>query len=282
VERIARRGVKRSPPFRMPRRCPACGTGAEASGPLTCCPNRFGCPAQLTGRLVHFASPEALDIEGLGEETVRQLVERELVREPADLYGLEPDDLEGLPHFGHKSAQKLVRAIGGSRHSPLRRLLVGLGIPGVGPAVARRLADRFPDLSGLMAATASELAGVPGIGSVLAAQIHSFLADRRNRRAIDRLIERGVRPIRGTRQAGRLAGRRFVFTGTLDRYTRKQAERLVESLGGSVSSTVSGRTDFVIVGADPGQKLDDAREHNVKQLTEKAFLTLVRRAGGEV
>jgi DNA ligase (NAD+) len=280
VERIIRRGERRRSPFRMPVRCPSCGTAVVRSGPLTLCPNRLGCPAQLIGRLVHFASSGALDIEGLGPETATELVHRGLVRTPADLFRLTPAALRRLPGFAERSAAKLANAIRARRSVPLPKLLHALAIPGVGSATARDLAARFPSLDALARARPAELERVPGIGTASAAAIAGFFADRHNRRAIAALRRAGVRaaPLRPIR--GPLSGKTVVFTGGLGRFDRDRAGALVESLGGRVGSSVSARTDFVVVGETPGSKLDDARRLGIPTLDEAAFLALVGRAGG--
>ena len=281
VERIPRRGERRRGPFRMPARCPSCRTAVVRSGPLTLCPNRLGCPAQLVGRLVHFASSGALDIEGLGPETAAELVRRGLVRTPADLFRLGPADLRQLPGFAERSAAKLAEAIRARRSVPLPRLLNALAIPGVGPATARDLATRFPSLDALARSGAGELARVPGIGTTSAAAIAGFFADRHNRRAIAALRRAGVRTSApSAARGGPLSGRSFVFTGGLKRLDRAHAGALVESLGGRVGASVSARTDFVVVGETPGGKLADARRLGIGTLDEPGFLALVRGAGG--
>jgi DNA ligase (NAD+) len=282
VERIPRRGERRRGPFRMPARCPSCGTAVVRSGPLALCPNRLGCPAQLVGRLIHFASSGALDIEGLGPETATELVRRGLVRTPADLFGLAPADLHRLPGFAERSAAKLAEAIHARRSVPLPRLLNALAIPGVGPATARDLATRFSSLDALARARASDLARVPGIGQRSAAAITGFFADRYNRRAIAALKNAGVRASASRVARGPFSGKSFVFTGGLQRFDRDRAQALVESLGGRVSSSVSARTDFVVVGEASGTKLADARRLGIPTLDEAGFLALVRRAGGSL
>ena len=282
VERIPRRGERRRVPFRMPARCPSCGTGVVRSGPLTLCPNRLGCPAQLVGRLVHFASSGALDIEGLGPETAAELVRRGLVRTPADLFRLTPADLRRLPGFAERSAAKLAAAIRARRAVPLPRLLNALAIPGVGPATARVLAGRFPSLDALARAGAGDLERVPGIGAASASAIAGFFSDRHNRRAVAALRSAGVRPAAAAAGRGSLSGKTFVFTGGLERLDRPRAGALVESLGGRVGSSVTARTDVVVVGETPGSKLEQAHRLGIRTLDEPGFLALVRQAGGAI
>ena len=283
VERIPEPRRKREPPFKMPPKCPACGSQVVERGPYTICPNRFACPAQLKGRLKHFASKRALDIEGLGEETVSALVDRKLVCDLADLFRLKKDDLLRLEGFGERSAAKLVDAIQKSRRVELGRFLYALGIPEVGAAVARDLAQHFRNLESLTKANREELQKVSGIGPTMSDAICEFFRDKRNQRAIDALLEAGLEIIE-TKTARRqpLKGKTFVFTGSLDRFSRSEAEKLVESLGGRATSSVSRQTDYVVVGSEPGDKLDQAKAQGLKTLSENRFLDLLREAGADV
>jgi DNA ligase (NAD+) len=283
VERIPEPERKREPTFKMPSKCPACGSRVADRGPYTICPNRFACPAQLKGRLKHFASKRALDIEGLGEETVSALVDRKLVRDLADLFHLEKSDLLRLEGFAERSAAKLVDAIQKSRRVDLGRFLYGLGIPEVGAAVARDLAQHFRNLESLKKAHREEFQKVSGIGPTMSAAICEFFQDKRNQRAIDALLEAGLEIIETkTAQRQPLKEKTFVFTGSLERFSRNEAEKLVESLGGQATSSVSGQTDYVVVGAEPGSKLDQAKAQGLKTLSEARFLDLLREAGTKV
>jgi DNA ligase (NAD+) len=284
TERIPERGRKRRSPFRMSARCPSCGTQVVRRGPFTQCPNRWSCPAQMTGRIAHFASPDALDIQGLGGETAQALVEKGQVRNLADLFRLEREDLLELPGFAERSANKLVKAIQGKKRMELHRFLYALGIPGVGATVARDLAQHFGSLRYFLDADRPALEEVSGIGPKMAREIHGFTAEGRNRRAIDAILEQGVKVTGVTRERvrGKLQGQRFVFTGGLERFSRAQAKRLVESLGGRVSSSVSGDTNYVVVGTEPGEKLDQARRLGVRLLSEDQFLRALRRAGADL
>jgi len=283
AERIAGPRRKREPPFKMPSKCPACGSQVVERGPYTICPNRFACPAQLKGRLKHFASKRALDIEGLGEETVSALVDRKLVRNLADLFRLKKDDLLRLEGFAERSATKLVDAIQQSRRVELGRFLYALGIPEVGAAVARDLAQHFRNLEGVRGADREELEKVSGIGPRMSDAICEFFRDKRNQHAIDALLEAGLEIIETKRPQRRpLKGKTFVFTGSLDRFSRSEAEKLVESVGGQATSSVSGRTDYVVVGSEPGSKLDRAKFEGVNILSENRFLDLLREAGADV
>ena len=283
VERIPDPRRKREPPFKMPAKCPACGSQVVERGPYTICPNRFACPAQLRGRLKHFASKRALDIEGLGEETVSAIVDRKLVRNLADLFRLKKDDLLRLEGFAERSATKLVDAIQNSRRVELGRFLYALGIPEVGAAVARDLAQHFRNLESLRRANRDELEKVSGIGPRMSDTICEFFRDKRNQHAIDALLEAGLEIIETKRRPRQpLKGKTFVFTGSLDRFSRSEAEKLVESLGGQATSSVSGQTDYVVVGSEAGKKSEQAKSQGVKTLSETRFLDLLREAGADV
>lgn len=281
VERLPSR-KRRTRRYRVPHTCPACGSAVVQEGALARCPNPFGCPAQLRARLTHFASREAFDIPGIGPETSRTLVDRGLVRSPADLFRLDPAELALLPHFGDTAARKLVRAIHARRSIDFERFLIALGIPGVGPATARALTREFGTLDALRSAAIDQIAAVEGIGESGAAGIHGFFADRHNHRVIDDLLEAGVHVARSRRTAGPLHDRRFVFTGGLDHLTRDRAAREVRELDGTVQSGVTRDTDYVVVGAAPGAKLDEARRLHRPILDESDFLRLLRRHGAEL
>lgn len=283
VERIDEPDEVRGEAFRMPDRCPACDTEVIEDGPRTVCPNRFGCSAQLKGRIVHFGARNALDIEGLGEETAALLVDRGLVRELADLFDLEPSSLIGLPGFAQKSATNLVEGIARRKQVELRRFLHGLGIPEVGVTVARDLALHFRSFDEIRAADAEALVAVPGIGPVMSEAIRAFLTTPANALAIDHILDRGLEPIPPEAPAEtELAGRKFVFTGGLARLTRSNAKKLVESAGARAVSSVSSETDWVVAGSDAGSKYDKAVELGLAVLSEDEFIELLERAGIEV
>ncbi len=276
VERIEEPERERPEPYRMPERCPNCDSLLVVRGPFTVCPNRFECTAQLKGRIVHFGSRHALDIEGLGEETARLLVGRGLVSELAHLFDLTAAELEALPGFANKSAENLAAAISRRKNVPLERFLFGLGIPEVGVAVSHDLARHFRGLEAVRAATREELEEVPGIGPKMSEQIVAFFQDERVAAAIDAVLERGVRPKPPeAAREGPLDGRKFVFTGGLESLTRAEAKRLVEGAAGTVTSSVSGETDVVVAGEDAGSKLERARDLGVEILDEEGFLRLL-------
>lgn len=283
VEVIPEDGRDRSEPFPMPEACPNCGTPVEVKGPLTFCPNRFACTAQLKGRIAHFASRHGLDIEGLGDETSTLLVDQGLVTELADLFDLTAEDLVPLTGFAEKSATNLVGAIGARRTTELARFLYGLGIPEVGTKVARDLAEHFRTLEDLRGADREALEEVPGIGPTMSELIVDFFADVRNAAAIDAVagkMEELAVPGTGDR-GGPLEGRTFVFTGGLEALTRTRAAEMVASAGGRATSAVSGSTDYVVAGDGAGAKLEKARELGVTVLTEEEFLGLLWEVGVE-
>ncbi|MEX2528222.1 MAG: NAD-dependent DNA ligase LigA [Gemmatimonadota bacterium] len=277
VEVVEEPGREREPPFQMPAECPQCHTPLEERGPFTICPNRFGCVAQLKGRVEHFASRHALDIEGLGEETVALLVDREMVTQPADLFHLTAEELEPLPGFAEKSASNLAAAIQRRRRTELARFLHGLGIPEVGVAVAADLARHFRSLEALMAADGEGLEAVHGIGPRMSEQITAFFADSSNRKAVEALAAE-MEELKVPDDAGGegpLAGKKLVFTGTLPTLSRSQAKKLAEAAGGKVVGSVSKETDYVVAGEAAGSKLEKAKELGVAILDEAGFLNLL-------
>lgn len=282
AERVPVPGERRSAPFAMPDRCPVCGAAVAREGAYFYCTGQAACPAQLKGAIEHFASKAALNIEGMGKKTVAQLVDRGLVRDLADLYDLTRQQLLTLDGFADRSAALLLESIDRSRTVSLDRFLMGLGIRHVGQHIAKVLAREFGSLAAIMAADRERFQAVKEIGPEISASLVSYFQEPSNRRVIERLLERGLsfQPVEGA-VSGRtlpLAGKVFVFTGGLSRLTREDAKALVERLGATVSSGVSKKTTYVVAGADPGSKLDRARELGVEVLTEEAFLDLVGRS----
>jgi len=275
-------GTARGEPFLMPATCPSCGTPLVDRGPYTVCPNAFACPAQAVGRLVHLGSRVALDVEGLGEVTARLLVEAGLVRELPDLFDLTAADFERLEGFAEVSAANLEAAVRQAARTSLPRFLVALGIPEVGPAVARTLAERFGTIEALRAADAETLEAVRGIGGVMAAAIAGFFADPHNARVVDRLLDGRVEvePFAAVAPASdALAGETLVFTGALEGFTRAAAEALVTRLGGRAAGSVSKRTTLVVAGADAGSKLEKAAALGVSVVDEAGFLAYLEERG---
>ncbi len=278
VKVIKERRTGKEKPYRLPDRCPVCG-GKVVRPPgeaVARCVNA-ACPAQVKERIRHFASKLAMDIDGLGDKLVNQLVDTGLVRDVADLYILKKEDLEQLERMGAKSAQNLIDAIDKSRQAKLDRFLYALGIRHVGEHMARVLAQRFGSLDRLMKATEEELLSVEGIGPEVAESVASFFAEKQNVDLIKRLIKNGVQveSLEEMPRDGKLKGKTFVFTGALSSMSRHEAEQLVEQLGGRAASSVSRNTDFVVVGENPGSKADRARALGVPMITEEEFLRMV-------
>jgi DNA ligase (NAD+) len=270
----------RGAPFRMPPECPSCGTALIERGPFTYCPNGFHCPAQLAGRIQHFASRHALDIEGLGEESSRLFVAQGLVRRLEQIFDLTADQLIALEGFAEKSAANLLSAIDRARTVTLPRFLYGLGIPEVGVAVARDLARHFGSLAALRAASVVEVDAVPGVGEKMAEAIVAFFADPRNDAVVDALLERvRLQEDAPAPAGGPLAGSTFVFTGGLRAVSRDAAKHLVESLGARAAGSVSKKTTYVVAGADAGSKIAKAEALGLTILDEEAFLALLAKHG---
>ncbi|UCC47513.1 MAG: NAD-dependent DNA ligase LigA [Gemmatimonadota bacterium] len=276
LERVGEPGKKRRPVFKMPTHCPSCGAPVVSHGPLDFCTNGLACPAQLKARVQHFASRDALDISGLGERTVEQLLATGLVGSVADLLSLTETDLLKLEGFAEVSAKNLVDAIQSAKEITLDRFLFALGIPEVGTQTARDLGQHFGTLDAFLAATHDELEAVPGIGPKVAEAVSDFLRSTATRKTIASLRKQGLKLIEAEAAGdGQFAGLTFVFTGALESITRGRAEELVRSLGGRTSSSISAKTDYVVVGSDPGSKYERARELGIKILSEKEFLRLL-------
>lgn len=267
-------------PFQMPRTCPVCGTSLvrPPGEAVTRCPNP-DCLGQLHRGIMHFASKTAMDIDGLGEKIIAQLIAVGLVQDVSDLYRLSEDDLIPLERFAEKSAQNLVAAIQGSRRVALARFIYALGIRYVGEATAQLLAQHFHSLETLMGADEAELLQVEGIGPQVASSLREYFQNPRHRELIRKLRAAGVEVrLAEAPPAAPLAGKTFVFTGGLAHFSREEAKNLVTARGGKVSSTVSAQTDYVVVGDEPGSKYARAMELGVTILNEAAFEELIRRS----
>ncbi len=279
VKSIPERRTGKEREFRMPDRCPVCG-GPVVRPPgevIHRCEN-LSCPARIKEAIRHFASRRAADIEGLGEKLVDQLVEKGLVKRISDLYHLSKDKLAALERMGEKSAQNLLDQLERSKGMSLARFIYALGIRYVGEHIAEVLAERFGSIDELASASYEELVGIPEIGPRIAQSIVDFFASEDNRRLIEELKAVGIDPrAERPKEKGPLAGKTFVFTGRLSDMTREEAKRLVESLGGKVASSVSRKVDYVVVGEDPGSKLDRARALGIPTLSEEEFKELVGR-----
>ncbi len=268
-------------PFRFPTECPVCGSPVvREEGVIARCAGGLVCQAQRRQTVRHFASRRALDIEGLGDKLVEQLVDSGRVRTVADLYDLKPDELLRLERMGERSAAKIIEAIEKSRRTTLARFLYALGIPLVGEATANALARHFGDLEGLMSADEAALTRVPDVGPVVAHAISAFFSEAHNRAVIDALRAAGVTwPSVERPSGGLLSGKTVVLTGTLAEMTREQAQAALEGLGAKVASSVSKRTDYVIAGADPGHKVARARELGVPVLGGAELKAWLAQAG---
>ncbi|MBI4466695.1 MAG: NAD-dependent DNA ligase LigA [Acidobacteria bacterium] len=265
-------------PFRMPEKCPECGSRIhKAEGEVAYRCVNAGCPAKRKESLLHFAGRHAMNIDGLGEKLVDQLVANGLVKDPADLYHLKLETLSNLERMAEKSAQNLLEEIEASQKNSVARLIYALGIRFVGERTAQLLAEHFGSLHRLAAASLEELTEVHEVGPKVAESIAEFFSERANRDLLKRLEKAGLRfeEKRARPKGTRLAGKAFVLTGTLEKWTRDEAQELIESLGGKVTDSVSKKTDYVVVGAEPGSKLDKARSLGVATLDEKAFGRLV-------
>ena len=271
--------------FAFPDTCPVCGAAApRPEGEVDRRCTGLACPAQLEGRIAHFAQRNAMDIQGLGDKLIALLTAQGLVRSVADLYRLSFDALLALPRMGKKSARNLLTAIDQSRKTTLRRLIFALGIRHVGEATAKSLAARVKDLDALAAMDAASLRTVPDVGEEIATSIVQFFAEPQNRAVISALLEAGVTPendldLPQPASPPIFDGKRVVLTGTLSSMSREAAKAAIEARGGSVSSSVSQKTSLVVAGEAAGQKLDKARELGVEIIGEAQFLTLIGEAG---
>jgi len=262
--------------FRMPSKCPVCGAEVIKEEAIHRCIG-LDCPAQLKGRIKHFASKRAMDIEGLGTKLTDQLVEKGLVKDVADIYYIKKEQLIALERMAEKSAQNIIDAIEKSKNKPLAKFLFALGIRHVGETTAEDLAGHFLRLDDFFRLLEEDLMEVEGIGPEVAASVHQFFKDKKNKESIERLKKAGVKVIEPkVKEKGKLVGKTFVFTGTLKAFGRDEARNLVESLGGMTASGVSKKVDFVVIGEDPGSKFDKAKELGIKTLTEEEFMRIIQ------
>jgi DNA ligase (NAD+) len=278
VVKVVKHGAEEKK-FRMPAKCPECGSGihrAEDEVAYRCV--NAGCPARRVGSLLHFAGRHAMNIDGLGWKLVEQLVEKKLVKDAADLYRLDLETLAELERMGEKSAENLLEEIEASKKNPLSKLIYALGIRYVGERTAQLLAEHFGSLDKLARASEEELLEVHEVGPKVAEGILEFFSEKSNRDLMEKLRKAGLRftEERKAPQDSRLVGKTFVITGTLERWSREEAKELIESLGGKVTDSVSKKTSYLVVGAEPGSKLEKARSLGVEILNEPAFAKLVR------
>jgi DNA ligase (NAD+) len=275
VERIKKPGQKRAKPFSMPKNCPVCGSEIVREGAYYLCPAGLSCEAQLVGRIIHYAARDAMDIRGLGVETVKAVVDRGLVKDIADLYQLSVDDILQLEGFAEKSAKNLHSAIQDKKTPRLDRFLYALGIRHVGQRIARILALEYRSLDVLNKVDRQGLEQTAEIGPEIAESVADFFKQAENQKVLERLAEAGVKVQKMPTQKSALRDKTFVFTGSLDSFTRDEAKEKVEMLGGRATSSVSGETDYLVVGENPGSKLDEANKENVEILEEREFKDLI-------
>jgi DNA ligase (NAD+) len=265
-------------PFTMPDRCPECGSEIvrlEGEAAHRCI--GLDCPAQIKGNIKHFASRGGMDIEGLGEKIVSQMLEKKLIRDPADLYYLKKADITGLERMADKSAENLLAALEASKNPPLEKFIFALGIRHVGEHVAKILAQNFKSPEDLIDATEESLISINEIGPEVAGSIIKFFSQSHNAAIIDKLQQAGIVPVKVSYDglSNHLTGKTFVLTGTLEGFTRDEARNVIESRGGKVTSSVSKNTDFVVAGAEPGSKLEKAQSLGTTVLNEDEFQKLL-------
>lgn len=280
VEVDKRRRPHDSKPWKMPRTCPSCGSHLVHSKDEVAvrCPNAKGCPEQQMRRIAYFASKDAMDIEHLGEKVVEQLFHKKLVSRISDIYALTKEDLATLDGFKEKSVQNLYDSIERSRHVSLARFILALGIKYVGEGTAELLAEQIGDIEKLARVSVEELQEIQGVGTKIAHSIVEYFKDSAHLKEIQLLLKHGVKPETvklKRRKDHAFSDKTFVLTGALEKYTRDEATQLIKERGGKVTGSVTKNTDFVLVGEDPGSKLDKAHELHIKTLSEKEFETLL-------
>jgi DNA ligase (NAD+) len=277
VKAIVSRRSGDEKPYVMPETCPVCGSKVQRKDgeAVFRCPNR-GCPAQVRASLRHFVSKGAMDIDGMGDKILGQLLDRKMIRDEADIYALTFEDLLKLDKIEQKSATNLMQAIQQSRHPSLAGFIYSLGIRHVGEHVAQLLANHFQTLKNFMNAGREDLLSIKGIGEEIADSTLTYVEDPSNRRLIERLVASGVAPeTMAPSRPSLLAGKTFVLTGSLETLKREEAKDRIAGMGGKVTSSVSRNTDYVVVGTTPGSKLEKARELGVTIIDEPAFLDLL-------
>ena len=266
-------------PFEMPKYCPVCGAEAkreEGEAAIRC--TGIECPAKLYRNLIHFVSREAMNIDGLGENIIKQLLDRKLISNIADIYDLKFEDIASLKKNGKKFAQNLVDSIENSKKNDLNRLITALGIRHVGSKAARTLAKKYGDIDNLAKTDATELQQIDDVGEIMANSIVEFFSQEQTNDLITRLKNAGVNTKHLKEESGdnRFEGKTFVLTGTLEKYTRKEVEDLIENMGGKVSSSVSKKTDYLLAGEEAGSKLTKAQSLGTKIISEKEFTDMIK------
>lgn len=265
-------------PYQLPEHCPSCGAKLvrEEGEAAVRCPN-VSCPAQLVRSIIHFCSRNAMDIDGMGEVVCQLLVDRELVRTPADIYRLTQEQLLELPGFAKRKAEKIVEAIEKSKGNDLAKLLFGLGLPGIGEKAAKLLAGRFGSLAAVEAAGWEEIAAIDGFGEIMAKDVEGYFREEHNRDLCRELVELGLNTTAAqTETTGEFTGLTFVLTGTLPTLSRQEASAIIEAHGGKTSSSVSKKTSFVLAGEDAGSKLTKANQLGIPVITEAQLMEMIQ------
>ncbi|UCG11180.1 MAG: NAD-dependent DNA ligase LigA [Deltaproteobacteria bacterium] len=277
VVKVITPGEPRGAQIVVPETCPICQSPVVEEGAYHRCPNRLGCPAQIHGSIRHYASRGALDIEGLGEKTIRTFLKAGLITDLASIYGLTTEKIAPLEGFGELSAKNLIEAIRNSKEPLLDRFLYALGIPNVGDKTAGDISRFFGSFAAIRDATEEELLEVEGVGPVVARAVIDFFANQEVQTELDRLLDEVTPKAMDVVEYGKtgLHGKTFVFTGTLEHFNRSEAQRRIEALGGKAVSSVSNRTDFLVHGPGAGSKLDKARDLGIQLLDEEGFLELI-------
>lgn len=274
---LKKRKHKKKNKFKMPKKCPSCKSNVYKDGAYYFCAGSLSCRAQLIGKIMHYASREAMNIDGLGDKTIEELVNRKMVTSISDLYALKEKDIKELEGFADKSARKLYNSIQEAKEARLDKFIYALGIRHVGEHIARILALTFKNVKKLSKANKSTLKDISEVGPEIAESVYSFFKEKNNTQTIDRLLKSGVKvkEMKAKKKKSKIQNKTFVFTGELEHITRYEAKQLVELNGGRASSSVSDKTDYVVVGANPGSKLDEAKKRDVKTIREDKFEKLI-------
>ncbi len=277
VKVVKEKRDKNAAPFRIPDRCPVCGSKAikyEGEVAIRC--TGIDCPAQLKERIKHFCKKDAMDIEGFGDKICEQLVDRGIVKGIEDIFKLKAEQLYLLERMGKKLAEKLMNSIEKAKSTSLDKFIYALGIRFVGEVTAKKLAERFKNIDGIINASEEELLSIEDVGTVVAKSIREFFSEQKNLEAIKNLIQSGITFKDQKREEGFFTGKSVVFTGTLSSMTRDDAKKIVEAEGGTVKSSVTKDINFLIVGDNPGSKLQTARSYNITIITEEEFLKKIK------
>jgi len=280
IRRVVKRGDSETPPVKPPETCPSCGSSTvklKEEVAIRCI--NPSCPAQLFGSILHFVSRNAMDIEGLGNAIVKQLIDRDLIRSFPDIYRLKKEDLASLERMGDKSSENLLLSIDKSKNQPLERLINGLGIRLVGLNTAEIIAKNFRSLERISNCSIQDLEAIDGIGPLVAESVNKYFSNPENYGMIKEFSDLGLSTEKGEEVANEkpLEGLSFVLTGALEKFSRKEAQERIKQLGGKVSSSVSSKTSYVVVGKDPGSKYKKALDLNVTVLNEKEFRALLEK-----